>query len=881
MSELVASGVPGLDCLLGGGLRRGACVLLEGIPGVGKTTFGTQFIASGAAADEPGIIVTFEQLPEQIYADAKQLGWDLRALEEADRLRVVCTSPEVFLDQLSDVGGMIDMLIAEIGARRLMVDSVAHFAHVAGSERALRPLVYGMLNGIRRAGLTAMITKEVESASPESIPFEEYLVDTVIRLTFELDRDFYRRRYVEVAKSRGQHHSHGRHSVVIDDGGARIYPRYQTRHNSAETLARACSLALAQSGVPGLDTMLCGGLPKGFSTLVAGSAGVGKTTLALQFIDAGVESGEKALMLTFEEQPCKLTQLAEGFGIHIDRMQEQGVLKVIHRSPLQLGVDQLVYELEQEVTALGATRVVVDSLTDLTMSVPDPRQFRQTVFMLSDAMQRAGVTALFTIEVPELFGQTHVTSENISIIVDGIILMKYVEMESEIQRAISVLKMRGCDHDKGIRRYTIDRHGLHVHSRFEGTSGVMAGSPIQTPVTLSVRSFTEFDEALNNQLLSRFSELHPHVQPVSLRIPYNPDEARETIAAALEAQSTSLSVVPLCMYWMPDLIASGRLLPLDHVLSARETSQHLPEFLRHAGQDDHLYAVPAMSLCGVLLYRKDLLDEYGFSAPPRTWEELVHQAKTILAGENDPELIGCKFPGYKYEGLTTTFLQNLWSNDGDVLVDGKVGLAGPQALQALEHMRDMIHRHGLTPANMTSAAHGVEPQVAFREGRCLFLMMLPHVAQAAQREGSPLRGKVGIAPWPMGPQGTQSVTFLGGWHYGIPVGARAPEAAANFIRFMTSYEIQRERSLRGGPLPTMEELFSDPEIVAFNPDYPLLRKLLRTARDRNEIPHYTQVSTLIQAHLHPVLTGEQEPEAALEKLAGEVEFLLREGIVKP
>ncbi|MEI6499694.1 MAG: extracellular solute-binding protein [Armatimonadota bacterium] len=879
MSEVITSGVPGLDCLLGGGVRKGACVLLEGIPGVGKTTFGTQFIASGAAADEPGIIITFEQLPEQIYRDAGNLGWDLRDLELQDRLRVVCTSPEVFLDQLSDVGGMMDMLIAEIGARRLMVDSVAHLTHVADSKRALRPLVYGMLNGIRRAGLTAMITKEVESASPTDIPFEEYLVDTVIRLSYELDSDFYRRRYVEVVKSRGQHHSHGRHSVVIDDCGVRIYPRYQTRQGSRPR-AEAGALTWVKSGVAGLDAMLCGGVPKGYCTLLAGSAGVGKTTLALQFLNEGVQQDEPAVLLSFEESPDKLTQLANGFGIDLKQLQEEGKFDLMHRSPLQLSVDQLVCELQERVEAIGARRVVVDSLTDLTMSIADPRQFRQTVFMLSDAMQRAGVTALFTIEVPELFGQTHVTSENISIIVDGIILMKYVEMESEIQRAISVLKMRGCDHDKGIRRYTIDRHGICVQSRFEGTSGVMAGRTTQTAITLSVRSFTEFDEALNNQLLARFSELHPQVRPVSLQIPYNPDEARGTIRGALEASTTSLSVVPLCLYWMQDLIASGRLLPLDSVLSAREMNQHLPEFVQPGRDHDHLYAVPAMSLCGVLLYRKDLLEKYGFATPPTTWEELVHQAQTILGGEQDSELVGCKFPGYKYEGLTTSFLQNLWSNGGDVLTGGRVSLDSPNALQAVQHMRDMIHRHHLTPSHVTTAAHGVEPQVAFREGRCIFLIMLPHLAQAAQRDGSPLRGKVGIAPHPMGPLGTESVTFLGGWHYGIPVGARAPEAAANFIRFMTSYEIQRERSLRGGPMPTMEELFSDPEIVAFNPDYPLLRRLLRTARKRNDIPHYAEVSRLIQAHLHPVLTGDVPPEAALAKLAEEVELVQQEGRAK-
>jgi multiple sugar transport system substrate-binding protein len=290
--------------------------------------------------------------------------------------------------------------------------------------------------------------------------------------------------------------------------------------------------------------------------------------------------------------------------------------------------------------------------------------------------------------------------------------------------------------------------------------------------------------------------------------------------------------------------------------------------------DGALYAMPAMALCGVLLYRKDLLEEHGFDHPPRTWDELAEQAQKILTNENNPNLIGLQFPGYKYEGLTTSFLQDLWSNGGEVIADGQVALESENALQAVRHLRDLIFTQKLAPQNVTTAAHGLEPQADFLAGRTIFLVMLPNVAQVCQRESSHLRGKVGIAPHPIGPLGTESITFLGGWHYGIPVGARAPETAGHFVRFMTSYEIQRERSLRGGPMPTIADLYTDPEVVAFNPDYPLLGRLLKTARKRHDIPAYSQVSQLIQAHLHQVLTGATEPEAALTDLAQEVRFVL-------
>jgi circadian clock protein KaiC len=868
MSRLLTTGIPGLDELLGGGLREGTCALLEGIPGVGKTTVGIQFVVAGALAGEAGVIVTFEQFPEQLYADTRAFGWDLRALEEQNLLRVICTSPEVFLDQLGEVGGLVDSLISEIGAKRLLVDSVAHLASLAETSQELRPLVYGMLNGIRRAGLTAIVTKEVETADLQVIPFEEFLVDVVIRLWYQLGHDRYRRRSLEVVKARGQDHSHGQHALVIGNGGATVYPRH-------EPSAAACPPTVLpdlklSSGIRGLDEMLGGGIPQGYTVLVAGSAGIGKTSLALHFIGAGAAQGEPGIYVTFEEADCKLWPLARGFGLDLQQCQEVGLVQVKHVCPVRVSPDQLIWELKQDISRLGARRVVIDSLTDMTMAIPEPDRYRETVFLLCDALQEQGVTALLTTEVAELFGQACITSEHVSIIVDGIVLMKYVELESEVQRAISVLKLRGCDHDKGIRRYSIDATGVRIASRFEGAVGVMGGSPSQTPITLSVRSFTEFDETLNREMLEQFTRLHPQARMASLSLPYSPDEARETVRTALESRSTSLSVAPLCLYWMPEMVHSGRLLPLDGYLTAQETGQHMPKLLEPAYHEGKLYALPALALCGVLIYREDLLEECGFSAPPRTWEELVAQARTVVASRADPGLIGYQFPAYRYEGLTTSFLQNLWSNGGDILAGEEVALDSACALQALQFMRDIIHEQKLAPANLITAAHGLDPQADFLAGRVVFLTMLPSVALTARRQGSALQGRVGVAPHPVGPRGTESVTFLGGWHYGIPVGARAPETAAEFIRFMGSYEVQRERSLRGGPLPTIAELYRDPEIVAFNPDYPLLEKLLRTARRREAIPDYNRISGLIQAHLHPVLAGEAEPEAALRELAAAV-----------
>ncbi|MFP3902828.1 MAG: extracellular solute-binding protein, partial [Armatimonadota bacterium] len=467
--------------------------------------------------------------------------------------------------------------------------------------------------------------------------------------------------------------------------------------------------------------------------------------------------------------------------------------------------------------------------------------------------------SVLTTEVPELFGQTYVTSEHISIIVDGIILMKYLEMESEIHRAISVLKMRGCHHDRDIRRYTIDPTGMQVRSRFEGTEGVMAGTARAATVTLSVRSFSQVDEEHNQELLERFAQTHPRVRTVSLELPYNPDEAMETVQTALQAQRADLSVAPLCMYWMPEIFRMNRLLPLDDLLEVGQLDRHMAEMLSAGRHRGRLYAIPAMAVCGVLLYRRDLLEEFGFDAPPETWDELIEQARTIVQQKPEDNLIGYQFPAYPYEGLSTSFLMNLWSNGGSIYENGAFSMAQEPTLQALTYMYELIHKHELTPADMLTGAHGIEPQSRFLAGQSVFLTGLPSIAQAAGDLDSPVRGKVGIAPPPRGPLGTSSHTYLSSWHYGIPRGARAPQSAREFIKFMTSTSVQKERALRGGPLPSIEALYEDHEVVAFNPDYPRLLKMLRTARRRANIPSYLQVSGVIQNHVHRLLRGELTP----------------------
>jgi len=868
--KVIPSGVPGVDRAVGGGLLAGACILIEGVPGTGKTTLGLQIAVTQALAGQRSAIVLFEELPGNIVRDARGFGWDLGRLEREGRLLLVCTSPMILWEQLSGGHGPLGRELAEGELKFVLVDSLSHFAEQGAGEEGSRQAVYSLISGLKRAGVTALLTKELPSADPKIVPFEEYLADAVWRLTYEAGPDQRRRRYLEVLKSRGAPHLPGKHPLAITDRGIVVYPRA----HAAEGPVEVAHERLVSTGSEGLDAMLGGGIPEGFSVLVAGGAGVGKTTLALSFCCKGAELGEPALFLTFQEPPSKLLRLAEGLGFALSRYIEQGLIHVRHQPPIDLCLDAVLAQVVEVMDDTGARRVAVDSLTDLELAGEGGR-LREFAYCLSDEARRRAATTLLISEVPELFGSTAVSAHHLSVVADGIILLKYLELESEIQRCVSVLKMRAMDHDKSIRRFVIGTGGIQVLSRFEGTQGVLAGAPSTIPITLAVRSFGEFDQRLNEELLQRFAQLHPNVQPVPLLLPHNPDEALLTIQRALESPQGALSAAPLCMYWMPQVIDPAVLTPLDDLCPNKE--DYLAETIHAATVDGHLYAVPAIAVCGVLLYRKDLLAKYGFPGPPATWEELIEQATTIVQGENNPDLVGYAFPGYCYENLNATYLMNLWSNGGDVIgADGAVTLDSIQALEAARFMYEVVHAHRLTSPELTTPDYGLHPEKGFWEGKAVFVTERPITTFGMFQQQSPLWESVGIAPHPRGPRGTCSVSFLGGWHYCIPKAARNPVTAAEFIRFMTSREVQKERAMRGGPLPVLRDLYEDPEILAANPHYEVLRDIVSTARSRHRIPRYLDVSRAMQRTLYAMLCGHKTPEQAVADMVRDVTRLLEE-----
>ncbi len=449
-------GIKGLDELFLGGLIEGHSLLIEGAPGTGKTTLGLQFVYHGASElDEPGIIVTFEQFPEQLYRDAAQFGWDLRALEDEDKLRVISTSPEVFNEQIQEPGGMLDVVMDEIGARRILVDSVTHFERLELETVRLREIMNSFLNGFKKRNLTAFLTKELSLEHDSPISFEAYTADAVLVVSYDPSpKRMRRQRCVEIVKTRGQEHISGKHPLDFSDSGLVVYPNPQPPRE--EIIGNP--LERVSTGCAGLDEMLGGGLIQGFCGLVSGPPGAGKSSLGLQFLHEGVQQEESCLFVSLDERLYKIFQMAEGFGYLRDFIKSEK-FRVLAAPSADLNVNRLFWEIQDSVRELEIKRVVVDGLNVIEANTASPTELRNWIYSLVSTFEQQGITSILT---HENFGGEDRGYELAGMAIDTILEMRLVEEQGVIKRQLSIPKMRTSAADMRVRQFEISNEGVRI-----------------------------------------------------------------------------------------------------------------------------------------------------------------------------------------------------------------------------------------------------------------------------------------------------------------------------------------------------------------------------------------------------------------------------------
>jgi len=370
-------------------------------------------------------------------------------------------------------------------------------------------------------------------------------------------------------------------------------------------------------------------------------------------------------------------------------------------------------------------------------------------------------------------------------------------------------------------------------------------------------------------LIRRFEATHPTVRVRAEPLPSNTDQQHQIYAINLEGGASGIDVLAMDVIWIAEFARAGWIRPLDDLFGPGQRAEFFPNALEAATYGKKIWAVPWYIDAGVLYYRKDLLKKYG-RRPPPTWEELIETVRIVLGGEQEPRLYGFIWQGRQYEGLICNALEFIWGNGGDVLrPDGWTDLTSPATTNAVTFMRDLIHRHAVSPSLVTTADEETSRHL-FAGGRALFTRNWPYAWSLFEQEGSPVRGKVGVGPLPSF-GGGPAVSTLGGWHLGIAHDSRHPEAAWQFIEFLTSPEAQKVMARKVGIAPTRRSVYHDPKVVASQPILSTLQPILERARPRPVTPFYPMVSQILQSEFSAVLAGLRPPRTAL--VAAERELL--------
>lgn len=462
----IPTGIKGFDKLLYGGIVPGNSVLIEGVPGAGKTTFGIEFVYRGITEfDEPGVIVTCEELPESIYRDAFNFGWNLRTLEEANKLRVLCTSPEVLKN--AEVN-LIEEVAREVGAKRVLVDSISHFRNVVDDPLLLRRTVYSFCNGLRRLGLTSFLVKEREYEGHREYAFEEYVVDAVIRLENKDRPGLHRHRVLEICKTRGQDHIPGRHTFRITNKGINVFALggvTELRDEAANGTTAEDNLLF--TGIPGLDELLRGGLPRGTSVAVAGGSGTGKTVLGLQYLIKGaLDYGEKGIFFSFEETPSQLLANARHFNWDLGHLLSQNKIKIVYTPLSEMEIDETIIGLGEQVKSFGARRLVLDSIYPFLTRIDNVTVLHEKIHYLVSYLNKINCTTLLLSPAWEVAvgGKLEVVQS----VVQGTILLKSTMQQNRRVRQLELYKMRGVNHAMGNHLLEISTLGVQVFPRLGG-----------------------------------------------------------------------------------------------------------------------------------------------------------------------------------------------------------------------------------------------------------------------------------------------------------------------------------------------------------------------------------------------------------------------------
>ena len=470
----IASGSRDLDDILAGGFARSRVHLIEGRPGSGKTTLALQFLMEARERGEKTLYITLSESRAELLSAAASHGWSLDGIEiyelipselslDPSREQSVVYSSDL---ELGETVKLVMECVERLKPACVVFDSLSEIRLLAGSSLRYRRQVLALKHYFSGKACTVLFVDDLTGEDGDSNLHS--LVHAVIRLEQLTIAYGSERRRLRVFKMRGRAFRGGYHDYIIRKGGLQIFPRLV----ASEHIEALHDDLPVTSGVPDLDKLLAGGLDRGTATLIMGPAGCGKSTLALQYVCAALERGERALFISFDETRHNFFKRAK--GLHID-IEETDRFTFQQVDPAELSPGELSGIIRTHV-AEGASIVVLDSLSGYQNAMPEEQFLLLQMHEMLTYLNQQGVLTIMVLAQHGLIGSMQ-SPVDLTYLSDTVLLLRYFEAHGEIRRAISVLKKRTGAHEPTIREYKIDKRGLRVGNPLSQFSGILTGVP--------------------------------------------------------------------------------------------------------------------------------------------------------------------------------------------------------------------------------------------------------------------------------------------------------------------------------------------------------------------------------------------------------------------
>ncbi|MEX0959476.1 MAG: ATPase domain-containing protein [Burkholderiales bacterium] len=475
----ISIGISGLDEIVSGGLPERRSYLVVGSAGSGKTILSLQFLMEGQRRGERTVYVTLAEPSSDIARDADSFGWSLDGIEFVDLLsdRGPTGGDEYHVFRASEVEhvpvwqGIYDT-VARCRPQRLVIDSLTHLRFISTDEYQFRKQILTLINHLSASGCTSLMTYEPAELEREAAV--GLATDGVIRLNNTISAGVGAGlRSVQVEKLRGSDFLSGRHPLRIRPSGIEVHPHWVEQPGRTHP-----GQVQIPSGIAALDELLGGGLDSGTTTLLSGPAGVGKSSLGLQFLVRKVAEGGSSVMYTFEESEDSVLARSRGIGIPVEDAIRAGRLRIVRVNPIEFYPDEFLGMVRRAVEQGGVSTVMVDSLRGYELAMEEFGMAKAHIHNLVAYLSGRGVTTVLVSEVEYITSaDLPITDQGVSHLADTVLLLRYAETGGEIIKVVSCLKKRVSGFQPELRQLTVDAAGIHVGEKLRHLRGVLSGAP--------------------------------------------------------------------------------------------------------------------------------------------------------------------------------------------------------------------------------------------------------------------------------------------------------------------------------------------------------------------------------------------------------------------